>query len=72
MPELCDWCGLPFKDGETPVEGINKEPTHRKCARFIVTNPAAGSDWVRNQYLRDDREEREPFTDWPNGQGTYD
>lgn len=63
----CDWCGEAFADGETPVEGYENEPTHRKCQR------EARRAWRADnanmiEYVR----EREPFIDWPNGQGTDD
>lgn len=64
----CDWCGEPFLEGECPVEGYENLPTHKKCARYAWK--AYSRDTFDSRY--DDRPAREPFNDWPNGQGTYD
>lgn len=65
----CDWCGQEFVDGEPTVPGYDDTPTHKGCARE-----------ARRAYREDQNRihgepqgfEREPFNDWPNGQGTYD
>jgi len=64
----CDWCGLPFAEGEKQYAGYDDEPTHKDCLRD------ARRAWAYDQRagIDDTRPEREPFTDWPNGQGTYD
>lgn len=64
----CDWCGQEFVDGEPTVPGYEEQPTHKACAREARRA-------YREDHNRSDPEpfeEREPFTDWPNGQGTYD
>lgn len=66
----CDWCGEPFADGEKPVLGYEDKPTHKACAREALKSYREDQD---RQNGREDRPfEREPFNDWPNGQGTYD
>lgn len=66
----CDWCGDLFADGERQLAGYQDEPTHQKCLL------AARRAWRADQYRERDEsptvQEREPFNDWPNGQGTYD
>jgi hypothetical protein len=71
--KYCDCCGKPFEEGQKQVPGYAELPTHVACARF-----------ARAAYREDERKDhlgrvierpaydREPFTDWPNGQGTYD
>lgn len=66
LVENCDWCGDPFAAGERRFEGYEKHATHQKCLRDAI-----------HAFNRDSGEglapvEREPFNDWPNGQGTYD
>ena len=63
----CDWCGEPFIDEEQPVPGYNGLPTHKKCRRFALR-----AQRVDRREIEDRPFEREPFNDWPNGQGTYD
>lgn len=66
----CDWCGELFVDGEVPVSGYEDQPTHKACARD------AKRAWREDVAMKGGCDssvlEREPFTDWPNGQGTYD
>lgn len=68
MPD-CDWCGEPTAQTEA-VEGytLGIKDTHVKCQR--AAERAHRRDARFDLY--DDRPEREPFNDWPNGQGTYD
>lgn len=65
----CDWCGVPFVDDEHRTAGYEDRPTHTGCAR--EARRAYREDQNR-KYGEPEREEREPFNDWPNGQGTYD
>lgn len=63
----CDWCGEEFVDEEQPVPGYNGQPTHQRCKRAALR--------AQRQDRGDEMcgpPEREPFIDWPNGQGTYD
>lgn len=65
---LCDWCGEPFDLTEQPVPGYAGHPTHKRCkfeARKAFIYDSCGAEI-------ESRWDREPFTDWPNGQGTYD
>lgn len=65
----CDWCGLPFVDGERRCAGYEDEPTHKDCLR------EARRAYREDQNLKHGEPqelEREPFNDWPNGMGTYD
>jgi len=62
----CDWCGDQFADGERQFAGYLDEPTHQRCLR------EARRAWRDDRYLELGEpltREREPFTDWPNGQG---
>lgn len=68
---MCDWCGVDFVDGERTVPGYEDQPTHVGCRH------EARKAWRQDQARASghdmfERQEREPFTDWPNGQGTYD
>jgi hypothetical protein len=64
---ICDWCGEAFAEGERQFPGFDNLPTHAKCRR------AAISSWNKDRGITyEGPPEREPFTDWPNGQGTYD
>lgn len=65
----CDWCGQPFGQGEKAVAGYAGEPTHKDCGR--EARRAYREDQNRI-YGEQPVEEREPFINWPNGQGTYD
>ncbi len=61
----CDWCGEEF-NGEVPVAGYDGEPTHKACRRDALRAQRMDS-------FKDDAPlDREPFTDWPNGQGVYE
>lgn len=64
----CDWCGEPIMDGERTLPGYKDLPTHVRCC------PAAWRAYREDHQDRYELEsyEREPFTDWPNNQGTYD
>ena len=69
VTELCDWCGESFAPDETPVKGYENLPTHRKCQREAVRS------WRRqmgSEFEPRWRDEPEPFTNWPNGQGVDD
>lgn len=72
-PSACDWCGESFAEGERRFQGYDKFDTHGKCLG------AALHAWNQDRFWREARfgidssgPEREPFNDWPNGQGTYD
>jgi hypothetical protein len=69
LRRTCDWCGLPFVPGEKPVPGYEEKLTHKACQR--EARRAYRQDQLR-EHGEPERYEREPFTDWPNGQGTYD
>jgi len=55
-------------DGERTLPGYKDLPTHVRCC------PAAWRAYREDHQDRYELEsyEREPFTDWPNNQGTYD
>jgi hypothetical protein len=65
----CDWCGEDFKEGEVSVNGYEDLPTHKACAREARRTYREDQLRIHGEPPRD---EREPFSDWPNGQGTYD
>jgi hypothetical protein len=67
-PVQCDWCGDPFLPGEPQAKGYDNLPTHRKCLKDAL------KAWRKDHGIEevDSRPERMTFTDWPNGQGTYD
>lgn len=65
--QQCDWCGKPFEKDDERVAGYDGLPTHRGCQR------EARRAWRHDRGIEQEGiQEREPFTDWPNGQGTYD
>jgi hypothetical protein len=69
----CDWCGQPFAEGEKPVPGYADEPTHKACARDARRSYRQDEQRDHLGRVRDEPAyDREPFLDWPNGQGTYD
>ena len=59
----CDWCGELLAPGESILAGYADQPTHKHCAG------EARLAYLKDQNLRNggmgEREEREPFTDWP-------
>lgn len=69
VTELCDWCGEPFAEGETPVEGYEGEPTH-KCCRREAMKAWREDNHNMIEYVR--AVEPEAFNNWPNGQGIDD
>ena len=69
--QVCDWCGEKFVGGEYYVLGYEDAPTHKACAR--AARRAYREDRLRlHGESFEYEQEREPFVDWPNGQGTYD
>lgn len=71
----CDWCGRRFADGERTRPGYDGEPSHVRCASFarqcqrVERDKAAGGVGIVERYPMS---EREPFVNWPNGQGVYE
>ncbi len=72
--DACDWCGKAFTPNEPRVPGYDNQPTHEKCQRTAQNADAedqryksGGSRWIESV-----KDTRAPFTDWPNGQGSYE
>lgn len=65
---ICDWCGEPISSPDEAFPGYGGLPTHRLCQHAALK--AQRED--RSDTVGDFYSEREPFTDWPNSQGTYD
>lgn len=74
--DACGWCGEPFINGERHSPGWDGEPSHVRCAVIARREQAIERDKMRGGVGIVESVfqpyEREPFIDWPNGQGTYD